>query len=129
MKKYVIQLLVGLLLTAGIFFLRMPQMEAGTAGIIMAVSDGFAVTGLLYVGFGVLFYASGSGFFDFINYAFQRGASLIIPRFDRGIENYYEYKVKKQEDRKNFSMKSTIILGLLFVVISAVFTVIWYKVA
>ena len=68
MKKYVIQIIVGLLLAAGIFFLRLPQMEKGTAGIIMAVSDGFAVTGFLYVGFGGLFYASSSGFFDFINY-------------------------------------------------------------
>ena len=128
MKKYVIQLVVGLLLATGIFFLRMPQMEAGTAGTIMAVSDGFAVTGLLYIGFGVLFYASGSGFFDFINYAFQRGVSLIVPRFDKGIDNYYEYKVKKQEERKLFSMKSTVILGLVFLVISAVFTGIWYKI-
>lgn len=129
MKKYIIQLIVGLLLALGIFFMRLPQMEEGVAGTIMAVSDGFAVTGLLYVSFGVLFYASSAGFFDFISYAFQRGANIILPKFQQGMDNYYEYKVKKQEERKRFSAKSTLLIGLVFVALSAIFTVIWYQVA
>ena len=128
MKKYVIQSIIGLLLVAGIYALRLPQMEEGTAGIVMAISDGFAVIGLLYVGLGGLFYASDSGFFDFFGYAVQRGASIIIPKLDSGIENFYEYKIKKQEERKHLSMKSTLLLGLLFVAISAIFTAVWYKV-
>lgn len=128
MKKYVIQLVIGLAVSVGIYFLRLPQMADGTAGTVMAISDGFVVTGLLYIGFGVLFYASSTGFFDFLGYAFQRGASVIFPKFERGIDNYYEYKVKKQEERKNFSQKSTLLIGLLFVLISGIFTAIWYRV-
>lgn len=129
MKKYLIQIGIGLIIAIAIIFYRMPQMEAGTAGVMMAISDGFAVIGLFYVGLGVLMYASSTGFFDFLGYAFQRGASIIIPKFEPGIENYYEYKIKKQEERKTFSEKSTLLIGIVFVVISAVFTAIWYQVA
>ena len=128
MKKYIIQLVIGIVLSVVIIFLRMPQMEEGTAGVMMAVSDGFAVTGLLYVSLGVLFYASSTGFFDFFGYAFQRGASVIFPKFERGIDDYYEYKVKKQEERKKFSEKSTLVIGLVFVLISGIFTALWYQV-
>ena len=93
MKKYLIQIVIGLLLAIGVIFYRMPQMEEGTAGVIMAISDGFTVIGLLYVCIGGLLFASSTGFFDFFGYAFQRGASLFFPKFEQGIENYYEYKV------------------------------------
>ncbi len=129
MKKYIIQTVIGLILAIGIAFYRMSQMEAGTAGILMAVSDGFTVIGLLYVGVGGLLFASSTGFFDFFGYAFQRGASLFFPRFEQGIDNYYEYKVKKQEERKQFSLKSTLLIGLGFVGIAVIFTVLWYQIA
>lgn len=129
MKKYLIQIGIGLIFAIGIAFYRMPQMEEGTAGVMMAVSDGFTVIGLLYVGIGGLLFASSTGFFDFLGYAFQRGASVFFPRFEQGIENYYEYKVKKQEERKEFSLKSTLLIGLGFVGIAVIFTVLWYQIA
>lgn len=127
MKKYVIQIGVGLLLAAAIIFYRMPQMEEGTAGILMAVSDGFTVTGMLYICFGILLFASDTGFFDFLGYASHRIVELFIPKFDKNIENYYEYKVKKQEKRKEFSLKSTLFVGLGFIGIAVVVTVFWYQ--
>ncbi len=127
MKKYLVQLAIGFALSIGIYFLRLSQTVEGIVGTVMAISDAFTVVGLLYVGFGVLFYASGTGFFDFLGYSFQRGASLIFPRFEPGEENYYEYKIKKQEERKKVSHKSTLLIGLIFVLISGIFTVIWYQ--
>ncbi|MBO5353906.1 MAG: DUF3899 domain-containing protein [Lachnospiraceae bacterium] len=127
MKKYIIQVGIGLLFAAAIIFYRMPQMEEGTAGVLMAVSDGFTVTGLLYICFGILLFASGTGFFDFLGYASHRVIEFFIPRLDKGTENYYEYKVKKQEERKKFSLKSTLLVGLGFVGIAVIFTMLWYQ--
>ena len=127
MKKYLIQIVIGLLLAIGVIFYRMPQMEEGTAGVIMAISDGFTVIGLLYVCIGGLLFASSTGFFDFFGYAFQRGASLFFPKFEQGIENYYEYKIKKQEERKQVSLKSTLWIGLGFSAIAVIFTLLWYQ--
>ena len=93
----------------------------------MAISDGFTVIGLLYVCIGGLLFASSTGFFDFFGYAFQRGASLFFPKFEQGIENYYEYKIKKQEERKQVSLKSTLWIGLGFSAIAVIFTLLWYQ--
>lgn len=127
MKKYMLQFVTGVILVVGIICLRMPQMSKGIDGTVMAISDGFTVIGLLYIGIGVLLYASGNGFFDFLGYAFQRGAGVFIPKMNQGIENYYEYKMLKQEKRTQKFQKSFLITGGLFILLSVVFTIVWYQ--
>lgn len=128
MKKYLIQLIVGIVIAIGIAYYRMSQMVEGVSGIMMAASDGFAVVGFLYFGFGGLLLVSTTGFFDIFGYALKKGAHAFIPNFGAELGNYYDYKMERREARGQGAEKSTLILGVIFLLISALFTMIWYQV-
>lgn len=127
MKKYLIQLIVGIGIAIAIMYYRMPQMEEGRSGIIMAMSDGFAVVGLLYFGFGGLMLVSTTGFFDIFSYALKKGAHAFVPNYGADLGNYYDYKMERKETRSKETEKSTLVLGVIFLLISGLFTMIWYQ--
>ena len=129
MKKYLIQLIVGIGIAIAIMYYRTPQMAEGISGNIVAISDGFAVVGLLYFGFGGLMLVSTTGFFDIFGYAFKKGAHAFIPNYGADLGNYYDYKMERKEARGKGTEKSTLILGVVFLLISGLFTIIWYQVA
>ncbi len=127
MKKYLIQLIVGIGIAIAIMYYRMPQMTEGISGIMMAMSDGFAVVGLLYFGFGGLMLVSTTGFFDIFSYAFKKGAHAFVPNYGADLGNYYDYKMERKETRSKETEKSTLILGVIFLLVSGLFTMIWYQ--
>lgn len=127
--KYYIQAGVGFALAFTVMVYRGLFSKPSIADKIMAVGDGFTVAAVLYLGVGALMWISTTGFFDIFGYAVKKAAHALIPGMvNDDVGRYYEYKVEKEEKRKGFLEHFTLKLGLIFLILSAIFLFIWYQV-
>lgn len=135
LKSYAIQTGVAALLVAALAAYRMGGVPANAEGRVMAFCDAFFIVGMLYFCIGALVWVSTTGFFDIFSYAFRKGAHALIPgRITDTVGGFYEYKLGKQEKRKGkgsevgsrFGKGSTLLIGILLLVVSAVLTAVWY---
>ncbi len=128
--KYLVQTVIALMLSLIIMNLRGAfDSEAAAADRFKAVCDGFSVTAMLYISFGILMWVSTTGFFDIFGYAFRKGAHAIIPGMglDKSNKSYYDYKQDKMDKRNTKPMYSTLIIGVLFLIVSAILVARWYS--
>ncbi len=128
-KKVIVQVVCGLVLAFSVMVMRGLFESDSLGGIVMAIGDGFTVAAVMYLGFGALMWVSSTGFFDIFGYAVKKAAHALVPGMvedDAG--RYYEYKIKNEEKRKNFSGNLTLKLGVVFLIISILFLVLWYQV-
>ena len=99
-----------------------------TISLFHALSDGFFVVGLLNLGFGILIRISMTGFFDIFGFSAKAILNFFIPRsmLERmgstgKSGDFYEYKVKKAEKRKDASVPlETLWIGGSMVLISII---------
>lgn len=127
-KKYVIQLLTALLISFMIMLMRGLFEAEKLADKILIICDGFTVTSFCFLGIGALIWVSTTGWFDIFGFAIQRAVHVFIPGQIRDkTGNYYDYKMKKADERKPFSERSTLIIGLVMLAASIVLTVVWYQ--
>ncbi len=128
--KYLVQTVIALILSLIVMNFRGAfNSELASADRFKGVCDGFSVTAMLYISFGILIWVSTTGFFDIFAYAFRKGAHAIIPGMglDRSSKSYYDYKQDKMERRNTKPMYSTLIIGVLFLVISIILVMCWYS--
>ena len=142
--KYLVQGAVGLVLSLVVMISRGAFASGDTvtaADRVMAISDGFTVTALLFICFGALIWISTTGFFDIFSYAFKKAAHAFVPgAYADETANYYTYvtgqknKRKSRKERKEemgmeeTSEKSTLFIGLIFLVLCLIFWGLWYVV-
>lgn len=141
-KKYLVQAIVALALSVSVMVSR-GAFAAGAAAAdrIMAISDGFTVSALLFICMGILVWVSTTGFFDIFSYAFKKAARVFVPGAYAGeTANYYTYVTGQKDKRKGkqqrreeagletTSEKSTLIVGLVCLVLSVLFWGLWYAV-
>lgn len=131
MKKYVAQLAAGAVMAALVMSWQGVMNAQNTADRIKIISDGFAVPGLLYMALGVLILVSTTGFFDLFAYAVRKGAHVLIPGMIKDdLSDYYAYHVGKRELREKEGTggkKSTLLVGVFFVLLSLLFSMLWYR--
>lgn len=129
--KYIVQAALGLALSVGVMYYRGLFEAQSGADKIMIISDGFTVTALLFLSMGILVWISTTGFFDIFGYAFRKGAHALIPGLGAGdkLTGFYEYKLKKQEERetKEKGEKSMLLVGAVFLLAGIVATFFWYR--
>lgn len=142
-KKYLIQLAVGLLLSVVVMQSRGAfGASASAAQRILAVADGLSVTALIYLSMGTLLWAATTGIFDIFSFAFKKAAHAFIPGMIHDeIGGFYDFKVKKQHDRKTKEERrieagigakselSTLLVGVVFLALSLIMSVVWYQIA
>ena len=141
-KKYLVQAVVALILSLTVMVSR-GAFAAGvtTADRVMAISDGFTVTALLFICLGILVWISSTGFFDIFSYALKKAARVFVPGAYAGeTANYYTYVTGQRDKRKGkqerreeagletSSEKSTLIVGLVCLALSLIFWGLWYAV-
>ena len=107
-----------------------PMYDGTRVSVFHAISDGLFVAGFLNFGFGVLIWISTTGFFDIFGYSAKSILNFFLPRswMERvGMTpkgDFYEYKVKKQEKRKDPLLPiETLFLGIGFILVSLVLTI------
>ena len=102
--------------------------QTETAQFIRILADCCTVPGILYVGVTLIGWIGSKGTFDIFGYSVG-GLFRLLRRdaYDRRSETFYDYRVKKDENRKPFNWTMLWVgLGLLLlaVVFSVVFSVI-----
>lgn len=126
-RSYMIQAAAGLALSVFVLLRLKVFDRSSAADIVRGVCDAFTVPALLFCAIGILIWISTTDFFDIFGFAFRKGLHHILPFFakeDPG--RYYEYKQDRSERRSVSSKRSTLIVGLCFLVISIILTFVWY---
>lgn len=130
--RLIIQIAVGLLIAIGV----MNSQGAFESGItqadrILAIGNGFSVTALLYLSFGMLVWISTTGVLDIFSFAIQRGAHFLVPfAAKKANDKFYEFKVEREAKRKKRGKGQymTLFVGLGFLLVAIVLTAAWYLV-
>ena len=88
------------------------------------LSDAALMPGVFLIAAGVLSHIERSGIFDIFGYTFSR-MRLVFSPFRYANETYWEFKEKRRRKRHAVSFEPFII-GSLFLLISTVFTILFY---
>ena len=104
-----------------------PSIAEGIS-IPYALANGFIIIGFMNFGFGALLRISSTGFFDIFGFSAKAILNFFIPRATwTNKEDYYEYKVRKAEKRKDRPVSyDTLIIGIVMIVISIIFNILVY---
>lgn len=129
-KKTVISTLVQLAIASAIAVMIAIYQGLGAEMYwnMRCLSDGFFFSAVLFVGFGLLIWISGTGFFDIFSYGFKSLLMLFSP-LKRAKEHphYYEYKCEKAAKREGkVSMLSTLVTGVIALVASLILLALYY---
>ncbi len=98
--------------------------------IFAAMSDGFFVTGVIYTGFGLMLLIVNEGVLDIIGFGFKSLVYLFTPRkLERSSTDYYEYRMKKKEERAAKPVNTNILwIGLGFILLSIISVILAYNI-
>lgn len=125
--KYLICFCVASFITVGVFAIR--GFFTDNVGVnIQILSDGFFVSGILFLIFAGMMFISSEGALIGIGFVLRSVAQTFIPMGRKNHEFYHQYRERKLAERKATASDDHCILvvGLFFLAISIVFTVIWY---
>ena len=120
--KYIAQIAAGAVMAVLVMLWQGLGDAQTAADRLKIISDGFAVSGLLYTAMGVLIWVSTTGFFDIFAYAIRKGAHVLIPGMVKDDQGKKEARAKGETAGR----KSTLFVGLLFLALSLLFTLLWY---
>ncbi len=130
--RLVIQIAIGILISVGIMTSQGAFAEnLSKADRILAVGNGFSVTALLYLSFGMLAWISTTGVLDIFSFAIQRGTHFLVPfAAKKANDKFYEFKEAREAKRKKKGKTQymTLLVGVGFLIVAIVFTAAWYKV-
>ncbi|MBQ4273932.1 MAG: DUF3899 domain-containing protein [Clostridia bacterium] len=96
---------------------------------IQILSDGFFVSSVLLLAFAGMMFISGEGALIGIGFVLRSVAQIFIPMGRKNHEFYGQYRERvlaEKKARKQESDHCALVVGLVFLAISIVFTVIWY---
>ncbi len=93
---------------------------------LQILSDGFTVSGFLLVAFAGLLYISGEGALIGVSFVLRNIMLAFIPLGRLKHEVYAKYRERKMKELKKSGDHCVLLVGLLFLLVGIVFTVIWY---
>lgn len=129
-KKYGVQVIVGLMIVAMLALGRGLGEKESAADAVLVICDSFTIVSFMYLGIGSLLWVSTTGFFDIFGFAFRTAAHMLVPGMVKeGERNFYDYKMAKVAERPQKPLRSTFIVGLIFLVISILLTLVWHQVS
>lgn len=130
MKKYwnyLITFIVGIGIALIIWFYKGLFNSTDIRERVIILSDGCFVSGVLLTGFGLLTAISNLGNFDMITYGFHNLINLFkANKIDDSFgKTFYDYHIIKGRKRKKVSFILNV--GILYMILGAVFTTIFYN--
>ena len=93
---------------------------------IQILSDGFTVSGILFLLFAGMWYVSGEGALIGIGFVLRNVALAFIPMGRKKHEVYAQYRERKLKEIKRSGDHCILFTGLAFFIIGVVLTAIWY---
>ena len=95
---------------------------------IQILHDAFFTAGIILVLFSGLVFVSGEGALLGVRYVFGTAIKvLFIPSGRKDQETFAQYRERKLGAKKPNGAGSIFLTGLLFVVVSVIFLIIWYQ--
>lgn len=103
--------------------------QTETTQILRIVADCCTIPGVLYVGIALIGWVGSKGTFDIFGYSVG-GLFRLLKRdaYEQRAETFYDYRVKKDENRKPFNW-AMLFVGLGFLLLSVVFCMVFALVA
>ena len=130
MKKYlnyIITFVIGLSFSLAIMFSKNVLKQDSSNEVMHILCDSFFVPGVLLLGFGLLVIASNGGTFDMLIYGTKKFFNMFRKNVNKELhETFYDYRTAKSENKMDFL--HFIVVGLVFIAISAIFVLLWYEV-
>lgn len=125
LRKYLICTGVAALITFIVIWIR--GFFTDSLGVnLQILSDGFSVSGILLVLFAGLMFVSGEGALLGIGFIMRNVMLIFVPMGRRHHETYYQYRERKLGKTKSSGDHCLLVVGLLFLLIGIILTVIWY---
>ena len=124
LKKYIICFIIASLLTVGVFAIK-GFFTDSLAVNIQILSDGFTVSGLMFLFFAGMMFISGEGALIGVTFVFRNVILWFVPGGRFRQETYRDYRERKMSEKNKSGDHSILVTGLVFFVIGVVFTVIW----
>jgi polyferredoxin len=126
--KYGICFGVASLITLGVFWLK--GFFTDSIGVnIQILSDGFFVSGILLLMYAGMMFISSEGALIGISFVLRNVVLSLIPMGRTKQEIYREYRERKlaeMQAKRTSGNHCVLVVGLVFLIISIIFTVIWY---
>ncbi len=127
--KYGITFAVAAVIAVIIMWAKGLFTATAKADVYRILCDAFFVPGIMYVLLGLLFFVAGAGSFDGFNYALKMAFLRFTFSKNKKRVTYAEYKESKDEKRKDgFSILFLFLIGLIFVVVSIIMLILYYRV-
>ncbi len=93
---------------------------------IQILSDGFFVSGILFLIVAGLLFVSDEGALIGIGFVLRNVILSFIPMGRTKHELYAQYRERKLKDKKKMSDTCILVTGLVFLFVAIVMTIIWY---
>ncbi|MBQ7378237.1 MAG: DUF3899 domain-containing protein [Clostridia bacterium] len=123
--KYLICFGVAALITVMVFAIK-GFFTDSWANNLQVLSDGFCVSGALMIMFAGLMFISGEGGFIGIGFVIRNVVLTFVPMGRAKHELYKDYRERKLSEIKKSTDHCVLFVGLAFLAIGIIFTVIWY---
>ena len=123
--KYASAAVIGACLCVLVLWLSGYSSELAPSEKYKILTDVFSGPGSVFIMIGCLVAVSTSGFFDMLSYGFGKAARMLIPMSKKNDETFYDYKMRKNEDRLS-GYSFIFFTGLAFLLISIVFLILFY---
>lgn len=123
--KYGVCLGIAILLTVGVFWIKGFFTDSASVNI-QILSDGFTVSGLMFLLFAGMMFISGEGGLIGIRFVLRNVFLAFIPGGRAKHEVYRDYRERILSEQKKSSNSCILVTGLVFFGIGIIFTAIWY---
>lgn len=123
--KYLVCFGVASLITLVVFWIK-GFFTDSLAVNIQILADGFFVSGILLTMFAGMLFISGEGALIGIGFVLRNVVQAFLPMGRKNHELYAQYRERKLSERKKSADHCILVVGLIFLFLGIVFTVIWY---
>ena len=123
--KYLVCFVIASLITLAVFWSK--GFFTDTVSVnLQILSDGFVVSGLLFLAFAGMIYISGEGGLIGVTFVIRHAILAFIPLGRLKHEVYAKYRERKMKELKANADPCALVVGLVFFSIGILFTAIWY---
>lgn len=121
-RSYMIEMLVGLAIAAGVFAVRDGLSISEWPLLAAVLCDACFVPGIILLCLAVLVFVSNDGMFDMLNYGVQKALQIVLSekRRSKYPRTFYDYRKAKWETSKG-AFGHLVAAGLTYMVLAVVF--------
>jgi len=123
--KYLVCFAIASLITLAVFAIK-GFFTDSLAVNLQILSDGFVVSGLMLLSFAGMMFISGEGGLIGIGYVLKNVLLDFLPMGRMKQEVYGKYRERKMKELQENRDSSAFVVGVLFLSVGILFTVIWY---